>query len=1487
MRPNTRPTLLRPLALALLFTACQSKSSEDAEGAGGSDEAPTAEPSEAVPPSSPRPSDVPGSTKLGPSGPAVLLGRAATGADLEAIAARDDRESLLVAIDTPYQIFEGQGTYVHVAAWHPDGKPAENASVFANGIEVGRTDRTGTLVFLYPPPQGGEEEDSSALGKGTITVAVDDRCGQVPFSPHARTPSFASDHLYVYTDRGAYRPGETIHVRSLGWHLEEDYAPLEGAEIGFTLRVLGGETIAVAKQTTDPFGVTTVDLSIPKTAPEGLYELEVAYGQERQSTRLQVKDFEPPTFRVEHTLGRFITADQTTLDFEVTVHPGSGSPFEGGKISLSAQASGRERVKITRAVTGSGPHAFALDAAQLGKLKGALGEGEFAKLVLEIEDSAGRRDTVDREMRFTKNPYVAVIEADKDQYTTDDPVEIVVKLSDLDGAPIRARKLTLEAGGETLVSTTDAKGMARFTLKMPGSNLDVAVHIEGVADPIARSTLVWSVPRPMRSQVAEPIIREGGEAKIVVRFPIDVRPAETVVHMDVVDTSGALVDAVLLPVEEEDGAPVARGSFRAPSWGSMLLTFFTLGRKVDATGSPTAESLGLLVEGQNLVVQPDRELQIVLDGLPETARPGSRLGVDAVVRDKAGNPVAFAMGAAVVDQRVLALKDPLEITPMDRFYNPELRTMSITGSKMLTWPVVSRNWGAHQRDIALPPFPYKEGGAIRACRLGPTDDDAGGFGFGIIGTGKGGGGTGFRLKSTDKAKRAAAAPGAPPPPPAAEPAAAAEEKPAGEAGEDRRSRARGPAAPTPVEITVRTRLPETSLWAPLLQGEGSVRIEGDLPETTGPQELIVVASDKRGGVGVARKAIRLDLPLFAEIDFPERLPAGAQVFLPVTVHNRTKASGTFEVSLALSGMSSKASVTVADGAEQVVDLPVTPKEAGTLEYTLTTRGSAHEDVMKGTVEVAPAGVPRRETASTVLSSGSAQQHFTIPASDVGNEVFARVGFPAVTTAFAEAEALAARVTDSPFSLATDLLTAVLVLRHAEKHGLTSPALNRLRKRAMAAFAGMSGQQHASGAFSYWRSGKPSHYVTGYVLQALIHGRSLGLATDDRLIQKAADFLARPLATGGTLSLDAIAFWEGDHATARDGHTADIFAILTTLPHELRSEVVTRALKKQSARWKAYLEGTTLDPLAAGRALEGLLRMRAISPSDAAAVARRLLEVRDHGHWEPTWFHAYGGTIEATAAVLLALHEVDPHGFVAEKRDTLRWILSTRDSWGVWHNERGSAAVIAAILAVGSPPDEKPSTVTVRLDGSVVRTVHIDPADPFASASELTHLFVGRNLAPGEHRVEVEYDGTLAPSFDLVTTHFVGSASGTAEASGHRITAALDRTTATVGDTVFVTVDLALGPEGVATLLVGPSAGLELDYAALERLVENRSAITDYRITEHGTSVLVDPSRRATKLRLPFVARRASEAPLDLGLRLVAPGSDQTLGVKTEVLRITR
>ncbi|MBH23235.1 MAG: hypothetical protein CMH57_02000 [Myxococcales bacterium] len=1433
------------VALLALLLGCSSSAEQVMED----DTPPTAVSEEAEP------------AKLGPQGPDVLIGSAPSERELPVAKQAADGRALLVAIDTPYQIFKEQGTYIHVASWQQDGAPAANANVYVGSTQVGQTDPTGTLVFLYPPRGSG----GSALDANVITVvdaSQPEVWGAVPFNPHLRTASFASDHLFVYTDRGVYRPGETVRTRILGWHLEADYAPLSEAAVDVLLKGPGGRVVAGGQRVTSALGVAHMEMEVPRSVPDGLYTLEVAYKNERASARLQVKEFKPPAIQIEHTLGRFLTRDQQALEFELHLKPSSGGELGRADVTARFLSGGGERLKLTRAVKGGGPHRFALNAKQLGQVRADLVEGSFLTAQIAIRDDAGRTSELDRELRYTANPYVAVLETDKDQYTTGDPVEIIAKVSDLDGVPQRDTALRLTIDAQTLSAKTDQAGLARFSLKMPELNVTARLMIDGVKDPIASAPLRWIAPRPMTSHIKDPIIKERQTARVVVAFPANVEPAEQVVHMDVVDTSGALVNAVLLPIREVSGGYEASGEFEAPSWGSMLLTFFALGRAKGAAveASRPHHSLGLLTEGQNLVVQPDKTLTITLDGVPDAVQPGAEVDLGVRVTSATGQEVKASVGAAVVDRRVISLKDPLEITPMDHFYNPELRTMSTTGSKILSWPVVSRNWGGRVHDVALPPFPFLEGGAVVHRHVRASKNTGSWLAEG------GGDGAADSDSST-----------APPPPPTdgemiapkykAEMKKAAMEEKAAQAQAKKvkvmkakisldetmiegkmmkpeaepvgglvdRRRGEGRAADTPVKITVRTRFPETSLWEPDRVVDGATTIKARMPDAMAEQEVILVASDAHGGVGGLRQTLQVNQPVYVQADMPRALRVGEVVEVPVLVQNQTAQAETFSLELELQGEKRTKRVQVGARDAQVVTVEVSARAPGRAPYTLIAEGGRHRDEVRGHVRVTPSGVSTLSVSRGVASASAPfSQSWEVAPDVTGHAAWLQVTFPAVTSAFIGVDALTDAMRERPLAMASDLVSVALLLQYAQRHNVTSPKLTELRYRLLDTIGQLQYAQNPDGSFSFWRNGAKSAYVTAWALEAILEAQQLDAPVNQEVIRKASLWLANHIQKDGLIEVDDVAFWQGDTRAVRLGLTAEVYDVLSRVPANLRSKAVQGALTRLAKTYKAVVTQPGVDPLAAGRALTALSRDRMIDRATALAVVKNLLTQRDRGHWEPSWFHAYGGNIEATVAMLQAMQQIDPDGLQAEKRDALRYILATRDAWGQWHNERGTAAALRALLLVGGGLDEVPGVITVKLDGEVIKTVKVDPADPFLSAVNLSHLTLGEGLKPGKHVVTVDYDGRLSPSVALVTRTWRAATARRGSAHGLEVSAQ-GAAAMKVGQEARLSLTIASPePQGAARLVIGPSSLVEVDLAQLSRA--EQKAVTGARLTSRGVEL---------------------------------------------------
>src|SRR5690606_36423190 len=152
--------------------------------------------------------------------------------------------------------------------------------------------------------------------------------------------------------------------------------------------------------------------------------------------------------------------------------------------------------------------------------------------------------------------------------------------------------------------------------------------------------------------------------------------------------------------------------------------------------------------------------------------------------------------------------------------------------------------------------------------------------------------------------------------------------------------------------------------------KGSVDIRGRFPDRIGEQELIVVASDKQGGVGLARRTVELSQPVFVEADLLSPLVAGERIHVPAVVHNHTEARASFEVTLRAGAGERAGRVEVPAGGRAAVDLPLKIDRVGRAKIAVRAVGAGHDDRVLRDVTVAPRGIPLTSIQTATARSGT-------------------------------------------------------------------------------------------------------------------------------------------------------------------------------------------------------------------------------------------------------------------------------------------------------------------------------------------------------------------------------------------------------------------------------------------------------------------------------------------------------------------------------------
>ncbi len=1314
----------------------------------------------------------------------VKIGQAASGETLEGDAIGEvhglgdvwadyDADGRAVALpihlvmDFPYQAWTGEGSWVHLVALDTNLTPLPGAEVFFNRVLIGRADENGTFVFRKRP-----SEEQPGTG-GVLTVRAGTRTRSVRFSSFARTPTFEATTIYAYTDRGVVQPGRTVHLRALAWRLRGEYRALPDHPLTVELRSPSGRLVGGGSVRTDEWGVANLDLPIPAHAEEGSYELTVSSGDERARSPLQVRRFVAPVIRIDHDLPRFLTPRVERLPFGVTLAYVDGGRFERGELDVRVTVDGIVAHESTKTLENAGPHSLAIEEDTLRRVRSIAERTRSATVVVELvaRDSLGRRERLLRDIRYEEIPYKATIELDKTRYAPGEPVAAMVRLVDLDDVPVRGANVRLDVLRDTRRGTpmrgrTDDGGVAAFRFEMPNAEVELVLSTDD-AEEIATANVPLGQVLPMRSSVEDTVIAEGELFEALVRFPRDVVPHERVVHADVVDSSGAIVDSFLVPVIEENGEPIARARVNATSWGSMLLTLFTVGRR--------GRDVGLLTDGQNLVVQPGQRLEVTLGGLPESAAPGDRVEADVrVTRD--GQPREAVVNASVVDSAVLALLDPLERAPVDRFYNAERKVLASTGAQTLTWPVVARTWGRERYDIGWPPhFGYHDGrppprpygtrpssSGTLGNLMGDSIGESFGFGgLGLTGTGMGGGGTGEGTIGLGNLGTIGHGAGTG--------SGSGYGRGGGALGGRRR---RGPPRAAPTTVVLRTDFAETSLWEPSLVAEnGALRVATELPDTLTEQTFTVVASDREGGIATARVNVPVRQSLQVRAEVPATLSVGDVVEVPVVARNLGREPRRVQIALS-------SEVLAIEAQDDALELEVPAQGAVAARFTVHARRAGEArfearatsgdfvDVERRSVRVRPRGEPTRRGAFGVASAGRAvETDVTIDASRyevVRLEVALPNGVP-VIHGLDRLEGVA----DGPGFAASQALSLAAVWRYLERTGqLHDAARASLRVKLDAIALALVSAQNQDGGFGlrFSREGIVSDgftasagsaadgYVSVYALEALRELREVGAMVPESALIAARDHVLEAADDHGFLDVRAMATWRGESAAERRALAAEAaHAVIAIHPRNLEHPVMLA--------WRvmctAELESPSLDPRTLAHCTAFLHALDASAYANLIArAAEKLVELRHLTHFEPQWLDAWAGHVAAVDVALEVLEDVAPERFEALAPEAARFLLSTRRTWGTTHDGRGTAHALRALSRL-RPITDGDGVLEVEIDGEVTRRVEVRSDDLWAAALALRAQEL--ELSPGEHRIRVRWSGAQEARVEL--THEVWSGQG--------------------------------------------------------------------------------------------------------------------------------
>ena len=1138
-------------------------------------------------------------------------------------------------------------------------------------------------------------QHDSRGGSALITAAAGARQAfHQTYMQYGRRESGPSWRIYAFTDRPAYRPGETVQWKMTARVREnEEWITPANAELDYVITNPLGEKMIEGAAKLNAFGSFWAEVPLTESMPLGVYNISFhARGNERDARGgaelFRLEEYKLPEFLVkvgtpegkQYRLGDTIEATidasyyfggpvaNATVEAVVYQQPfyrywypwrrydwfydPMPAPYGGTIVqrqTLTTDAEGRAVLRIDTPRDGSDStyriEARVVDASR----REVRGTGSVRVLRQRYSVMAVPEHRVYRPGESVSIEFKALDANDNPVQTTG--TVTVVRQTNVARASARGGRGGLKPAPHvdeevlTAKIATDAKGEATFTFT-PRTTGYYVIRWKSEDGPRARDlvtaeTAVWVTERTTTDLgyhaggldliVDRETVQRGETASIIVVTPSSGRwVLFSSGADDILDTQVLRMDGTVKLVQ----IPVDKRHM--PNFFVTASSIFDLQFMSDTERIvvPPAEQF------LNVEVKPDREQY-------EPRQEGT---VTVTTRDAGGKPVAAEVALAVADEAVTAIQEDLAGDPRRLFYG-ETRGNPITVSA-----------GVHSQQY------------VKVDEKTRAEEDKE----------EQGGGATAKLRAQGRVGNVAnewaldgVATTAPPPPPAPPPSAV----PTSPVMEAITVAAEAPVVQQGIEVQVRSDFRSTAFWKPdvITDASGTATVKVKYPEALTTWRATARAATAGAQFGMASSTARTSMPLLVRLQGPRFFVAGDRVTVSAVINNNTDQPQTVNASLdakGLGGSHAVIPVTVPPHSEGRADWTVTADIPGRARLTVTARNAQLGDAMERDFTVYEHGIDKLIARSGKLRGDEAVIRLDLPRERRATDLVVQVA-PSIAVTMLDALPY---LIDFPYGCTEQtmsrFLPAAIVARTIEKLGLGRARIagKDLDAVTAAGIARLYDMQHESGAWGWWKEGEDDAFMTAYVVWGFAIARDGGLKIDAERVDEAANWLDVHLV---------------DYERAYDDQAWMLHALSAwrkTPPQNARRafDNVYKNREKLSPYSRALLALTAHRWNEAERArlllrnLEDGVQIDKTPDSSVLLKGETTAETMQTAHWGASnrfWWRWYEGPVETTAFALQAFVTIDPKNKLVEP--VMNWLVKNRRGTR-WNNTRDTAIALLAM-----------------------------------------------------------------------------------------------------------------------------------------------------------------------------------------------------------------
>ncbi len=566
--------------------------------------------------------------------------------------------------------------------------------------------------------------------------------------------------------------------------------------------------------------------------------------------------------------------------------------------------------------------------------------------------------------------------------------------------------------------------------------------------------------------------------------------------------------------------------------------------------------------------------------------------------------------------------------------------------------------------------------------------------------------------------------------------------------------------------------------------DGKTTVAFEIPDYNGRLRLMAVAYDEKN-VGWAEAGLVVRDPVVAEISAPRFLAPGDKSSLSLSLQNVDGAAGRYEAAITSTGdvqigQESALSVELAPGAGTQVRVAILGQRVGNGEITLRVTGPDGFALERAlAIPVRPANAPMTETLTRRMQPGDALTLSQSALDPYLEGATLRASFS--TTPNLDVQTILANLAHYPYgcleqtiSRAYPLLVAADV---AELWSLEDRYKQIDKQQLDKAIRSTLNRQRYDGLFGLWTAFDPAEpWLSAFTLDFLIRAKAKGFAIPDSAIENGLEGLRRIAAGEGGANNDSDRYGRGPSAQAyasyvlaKEGRAkladlryaaeqmsrdaapalalAHMGAALGMAGEQQRAvelfEAAIAANERRSSDWWDY--GSKLRDLAAITALIPEAKLPGLDP---APLLERVADLQSVDRWlstqEQVWLLlAAQANAGKSQGLQLALSDGND---VAQDKDLYLMPAAATLSGGLSVTNNGAAAVYARASVTGVPREDPPAAD----EGfSITRTIYRPDGTEFDPAQvRQNDLYVV--LLTGQATADVDHQALIT---DLLPAGF--------------------------------------------------------------------------------------------------------------------------------------